>query len=48
VATPERVARDIIRGIRKKKDVLYVPRFWALILLIVRNIPAAIFKRMSM
>jgi decaprenylphospho-beta-D-erythro-pentofuranosid-2-ulose 2-reductase len=48
VSTPDRVARDIVAGIRKRKDVLYVPRFWALILLIVRNIPAAIFKRMSL
>jgi decaprenylphospho-beta-D-erythro-pentofuranosid-2-ulose 2-reductase len=48
VATPERVARDIVAAIRRKKDVLYVPRFWGLILLVVRNIPAAIFKRMSM
>lgn len=48
LATPERVARDIVAGIRKRKDVLYVPRFWSLFLFIVRNIPAAIFKRMSM
>jgi decaprenylphospho-beta-D-erythro-pentofuranosid-2-ulose 2-reductase len=48
VATPARVARDIVEGVRNKKDVLYVPRYWALILFVVRNIPAAIFKRMSL
>lgn len=46
--TPEHVARDIHRAITKRKDVLYTPWFWSLIMLIIRWIPAAIFKRMKL
>lgn len=46
-ATPESVARDIHRAISKRKDVLYTPWFWYWIMLIIRWIPAVIFKRMK-
>lgn len=46
IATPGHVARDIQRAIAKRKDVLYTPWFWILIMLIIRWIPAVIFKRM--
>lgn len=46
-ATPDKVARDIQRAIRKRKDVLYTPWFWSWIMLIIRWIPAVIFKRMK-
>ena len=48
VSTPAAVARRIVWGIRRRRDVLYVPYFWAAILLIIRNIPAPVFKRMSL
>jgi short-subunit dehydrogenase len=48
VATPERVARDIARAIRKRKNVVYTPWFWAWIMLIIRLIPEPIFKRLSL
>lgn len=48
VAAPDMVARRIVRGIRRRKDVLYVPGYWALILWVIRNIPSPIFKRMSL
>ncbi len=44
-ALPENVAQDIQRAIVKRKDVLYTPWFWGLIMLIIRWIPAGIFKR---
>lgn len=44
-AQPESVARDIQRAITKRKDVLYTPWFWALIMLLIRWMPAAVFKR---
>lgn len=47
-ATPESVAQDIQRAITKRKDVLYTPWFWILIMLIIRWIPAVIFKRMKL
>ncbi len=46
-ATPESVARDIQRAIAKQQDVLYTPWFWNWIMLIIRWLPATIFKRMQ-
>jgi decaprenylphospho-beta-D-erythro-pentofuranosid-2-ulose 2-reductase len=46
-AQPDTVAKRIIEGIGRKKDVLYAPAFWGLIMLLIRNIPRFIFKRMS-
>lgn len=44
-AQPERIARDIVRGIEKRKYRIYTPFFWAFIMFIIRNIPEAIFKK---
>jgi short-subunit dehydrogenase len=46
LASPERVAKGIFRAVVGRKDVIYSPWFWRLIMLIVRSIPEAIFKRM--
>ncbi|SEK02295.1 SDR family oxidoreductase [Paraburkholderia diazotrophica] len=48
VATPEKVARDILRAIDKRKDVIYTPWFWSLIMLIIRSVPKPVFKRTSL
>ena len=47
VASPDRVARDIDRAIRRRKDVLYTPWFWRWIMLVIRVIPEPIFKLLS-
>jgi decaprenylphospho-beta-D-erythro-pentofuranosid-2-ulose 2-reductase len=47
-ATPEKVAQDIDKAIEKNKDVLYTPRFWLLIMLIIKSVPEQIFKRLSL
>lgn len=44
-ANPDSVARDIQQAITKRKDVLYTPWFWKWIMLIIRWLPIAIFKR---
>jgi short-subunit dehydrogenase len=46
VASPERVAKGIYRAIGKGKDVVYLPWFWRFIMVVVRSIPEAIFKRL--
>lgn len=46
VADADRVARDIVRAIDRRRDILYTPWFWRWILLAVRLIPEAIFKRL--
>jgi len=48
VAQPEAVARRIVAGIDRRKDVLYAPAFWAGIMLIIRWIPGGVFKRMKL
>ena len=48
VAAPEKVARDIVRGIRKRKNVIYSRWFWRYIMLVIRVIPEWIFKRLSL
>jgi short-subunit dehydrogenase len=43
--TPEVVAADIQRAIERRKNVLYTPWFWAVIMLIIRWVPSAVFHR---
>ncbi|MEM9344346.1 MAG: SDR family NAD(P)-dependent oxidoreductase [Pseudomonadota bacterium] len=47
VASPDAVARDILNAVKKRKDVIYTPFFWRYIMLIIRNIPERIFKKLS-
>jgi decaprenylphospho-beta-D-erythro-pentofuranosid-2-ulose 2-reductase len=47
-ATPERVAENITSAIESKVGVLYTPWFWRFIMLIIRQIPDVIFKRLSL
>lgn len=48
MASRKDVAANIISAIDKRKDILYVPAKWALIMLIIRNIPEAIFKKLDL
>lgn len=47
-ASPENVAKAVLRAYRSKKNTVYVLSVWRWIMLIVRNIPEFIFKRMSL
>lgn len=47
-AQPAQVAQHILRAIRKRKDVAYVPPFWGLIMLVVRSIPGRIFRKLNL
>jgi len=48
VASPEAVAEGVYRAIVKKKDVVYLPWFWRWLMLVIRNIPERVFKRMKL
>jgi short-subunit dehydrogenase len=48
VASADAVARNIVRAIDKKKNVLYTPGFWWAIMAIIRLLPQGIFKRLSL
>lgn len=47
MAPLEQVAGDIVRGVKAKKRVIYTPHKWALIMLVIRNIPARIFGKVK-
>jgi decaprenylphospho-beta-D-erythro-pentofuranosid-2-ulose 2-reductase len=47
-ADPEAVAKSIVAAIAAKKDQLYVPFIWAPIMLIIRNIPERVFKKLNL
>ena len=47
-AQPEDVAISIVKAIDKKRNVVNVPWFWQIIMMIIRNIPEIIFKRLSL
>ncbi|MBA64077.1 MAG: short-chain dehydrogenase [Planctomycetaceae bacterium] len=48
VAQPQQVAKDIVRGIKKQRNVIYSRWFWRYIMLIIRSIPERIFKRLRL
>jgi short-subunit dehydrogenase len=48
VASPRAAAREIVQAILKEKDQAYVPRFWRLVMLLIRLIPEKIFKRLKL
>lgn len=43
----EEAAKQIVYAVAEKKDECFVPGIWALVGLIIRNIPNFIFKKMS-
>ena len=47
-AQPEQLGKAIFNAVKKKKDVLYVLPIWRLIMLIIRNIPEGIFKKLKL
>ncbi len=47
VASPDKVARDILKAVDKGRNVIYTPFFWWGIMNIIRHIPEPIFKKLS-
>ncbi|MGP9824400.1 SDR family oxidoreductase [Ectopseudomonas khazarica] len=47
-ASPAKVAADIDRALHRQRNVIYTPGFWALIMLVIKSIPEAFFKRLSL
>lgn len=45
---PEAIATGIVSAIASGKDVIYVPWFWKIIMLVIRSIPERLFKRLSL
>ncbi len=47
-AKPETIAKNIVKAVDKRKNSIYTPWFWMGIMLIIRNIPEFIFKKMKL
>lgn len=47
-ATPKEAARDIFVAWKAKKDVIYTKKIWRFIMLAIRLLPEAIFKRTNL
>ena len=47
-ASPSAVARGIVRAVDGSADVVYLPWFWRLIMLVIRALPESVFKRLSL
>jgi len=47
VAQPEQVAEALLKGAKKKRNVLYVPFFWWGIMTIIKSVPEFIFKKLK-
>lgn len=47
LASVESVATQIVYGVDTGKSVVYAPRKWALIMLIIRHLPSIIFNKMD-
>ncbi|MEN8253956.1 MAG: SDR family oxidoreductase [Verrucomicrobiota bacterium] len=47
-AEPEQVANAVYRGLKRKRNVIYVIWKWRWIMLVIRHIPEVVFKRMGM
>ncbi|MBD2859389.1 SDR family oxidoreductase [Spongiibacter sp. KMU-158] len=47
-AQPDSVASGIVKAMEKGKGDVYLPWFWAVVMFVIRHIPDAIFKRLSL
>jgi hypothetical protein len=47
-ASPAKEAQGILEAITRRKDVAYVPGFWAPVMYVVRGIPQSIFKKLNL
>jgi decaprenylphospho-beta-D-erythro-pentofuranosid-2-ulose 2-reductase len=47
-ASPEQVAQGITAAIAARKDVAYIPGFWAPIMFVIKSVPERIFKKLNL
>ena len=46
--SPDFVAKKIYKGFTSKKDTIYVSSIWKFIMILIRNMPERIFKRIEL
>lgn len=47
-AQPEAIGEGIVSAVDKGRNVVYLPWFWSMIMLVIKHIPEFIFKRLSL
>lgn len=47
-ATPEHVARGIVRAIDRRRAIVYLPWFWSGIMAVIRCVPEFVFQRVKL
>jgi short-subunit dehydrogenase len=47
-ANADKVGAQILHAIEKRREILYTPRYWALVMFFVRLIPERIFKKIRL
>lgn len=47
-AAPDRVARDLVRAVRRRRAVAYSPGYWRWIMGILRVLPRPLFRRLDL
>jgi decaprenylphospho-beta-D-erythro-pentofuranosid-2-ulose 2-reductase len=47
-ASPEQIARGILKAIEARRSEVYLPGFWALIMWIIRHVPNVVFDRIKL
>jgi len=47
VISPEQAADGIWKAIKSRKQTVYIPGQWGLLMLVIRHIPSVIFRRLS-
>lgn len=47
LARVDKVAADIVHGIAIEQQVIYTPRIWQIVMMIVRHLPDFIFKKLA-
>lgn len=47
LASVEGVAREIVEGIKSNKPIIYTPKKWKIIMLIIKNLPSFVFNRLD-
>lgn len=47
VSTADEVAADVWQAIQRRKQTIYTPARWGLVMLVIRHIPSFVFRRLS-
>src|SRR5690606_16306616 len=45
LAEPERVARDIVRGLERGRTTVYTPGYWRFVMAVLRAVPEALARK---